>query len=41
MAPSVTPTGVIVREGVIRREMVAGETCMVRESVCVAAVMSE
>jgi hypothetical protein len=41
MAPSVIPTGVIVREVVIRSEMVAGEACMVCEGVRVSAVMSE
>ena len=47
VSPAVTPTqtvspaAVIVHEGVICREMVPGEARVVRESVRVAAMMSE
>jgi hypothetical protein len=41
MAPSLIPTGVIVRQGMIRRGMVACETCTVREGMRVAVVMGE
>jgi hypothetical protein len=38
MTPSVIPTGVIMREGVIRRETVPGETGVMREGVGMAGM---